>query len=274
MVNAAANLVELLGSTRLPRESRNTKPAGQRFLEPAYTVPKIIDLRHELFGQLLLEYRSLTCLKATLHLSNLLHHAAEFRYVSKSPNGPLGKAIHVLIQLTKIEFCCGNTGNQSYGACHRELAIEIKGPSARRRERAVEIRGLFSRLERLLPAPELGQPVGESVERSREIWRERLGARRRERAIKIGRLFSRLERLLPAPELGQPVGESVERSREIWRERLGPRRRERAIKIGRLFSRLERLLPAPSPDSPLARLLSDAARSGVNASGRAAASAR
>jgi hypothetical protein len=88
------------------------------------------------------------------------------------------------------------------------------------------------------------------------------------------RLFGRLQRLLALPEIAERVGEGVQRTGQVGNERVGPCLGQRAAEADRLFAAFSASSRCPRSLSVLARLFSERARSGMNASGRASASAR
>jgi hypothetical protein len=95
-----------------------------------------------------------------------------------------------------------------------------------------------------------------------------LRARPRQLAVQPDRLLRARHRLIATAHRRQHAGKVVERQSQIGRERIGPRPRQLAADRNCLCADVSASSRRPSADRMAARLLSDRARSDVNASGR------
>ena len=129
-------------------------------------------------------------------------------------------------------------------------------------QRAVGLGGLLGGGQRGLALPELGEPDGEVVQRAGEVGEVGLGVGLGQRAADVYGLLGGGQRGLALPELGEPVGEVVQRGGEVGEVGLGLASASARRMSTACWAGASAAWRCPSSARWLARLFSEAARSG------------
>ena len=132
----------------------------------------------------------------------------------------------------------------------------------------------LDRGQRLLPPPQVGQPERQVVQRHGQVGTERVRAGRGQLPVDGGGFLDRGQRLLPPPQVGQPERQVVQRAGQVGAERVRVGRGQLPADVTASWIAASASSRRPKSASRSDRLFSDTARSGRNASGRAAASSR